>query len=115
MKTASSDPVNPNPTPILREAIEACAHQLFLERGGEHGNDLQDWFRAEALLQERLASQTSALPARSAVAPARPAAQANQPPLRVAAPKAPLASRDAVRRQKVPPAARQLASSHVEH
>jgi Protein of unknown function (DUF2934) len=115
MNTASSDPIHPNPTPITREEIEACAHQLFLERGGEHGNDLEDWFRAEALLQERMASETAALPARSAGAPVPPSSAVRPPPLRVAHIKSPLASRDAVRRQKVPPAARQIASSHVEH
>ena len=30
-----------------REAIEVRAYELFLERGCEHGNDLDDWLRAE--------------------------------------------------------------------
>jgi hypothetical protein len=39
---------------IAREEIAARAHELFLARGGRHGNDWGDWFRAEAeLLQER--------------------------------------------------------------
>ena len=34
-----------------REAIEARAYQLYEERGGEHGRDLEDWSRAETELR----------------------------------------------------------------
>jgi len=31
----------------LTEAIARRAYELFLERGGEHGHDVDDWLRAE--------------------------------------------------------------------
>lgn len=33
---------------IFHEEIAARAYELFLTRGGQHGDDLADWFRAEA-------------------------------------------------------------------
>jgi hypothetical protein len=30
-----------------REEIARRAHELYLERGGEHGKDVEDWVRAE--------------------------------------------------------------------
>lgn len=33
------------------DAIAAKAYELFLERGGEHGHDVEDWLRAEAALR----------------------------------------------------------------
>ena len=39
---------------IPHEEIADRAYALFLARGGQHGDDLADWFRAEAeLLEER--------------------------------------------------------------
>lgn len=39
---------------IFHEEIAARAYELFLARGGQHGDDLADWFRAEAeVLRER--------------------------------------------------------------
>lgn len=39
---------------IFHEEIAARAYELFLARGGQHGDDLADWFRAEAeVLHER--------------------------------------------------------------
>jgi hypothetical protein len=32
----------------IQERIKERAYQLFLERGSEHGRDLEDWLRAEA-------------------------------------------------------------------
>jgi hypothetical protein len=32
------------------EQIEKRAYELYLARGGEHGNGLQDWFMAERVL-----------------------------------------------------------------
>jgi hypothetical protein len=34
-------------TPALEEEIRRRAYEIFLERGGEHGRDLEDWLRAE--------------------------------------------------------------------
>jgi hypothetical protein len=30
-----------------REAVELRAYELFVERGGQHGHDVDDWLRAE--------------------------------------------------------------------
>jgi len=35
---------------IQRQAIEQRAYQMFLEHGGTHGQDLDDWLEAERLL-----------------------------------------------------------------
>ena len=35
---------------IQRQGIEKRAYQLFLEHGGTHGHDLDDWLEAERLL-----------------------------------------------------------------
>lgn len=32
---------------VQHQAIERRAYQLFLERGGAHGHDLNDWLEAE--------------------------------------------------------------------
>jgi hypothetical protein len=39
----------------IREAIATRAFELFLERGGQHGHDIDDWLRAE---QDVLASRS---------------------------------------------------------
>lgn len=33
-----------------REQIAALAHRFWVERGGEHGHDAEDWLRAEQAL-----------------------------------------------------------------
>ena len=33
--------------------IERLAYQFFVERGYEHGHDVEDWTRAEAVLRSR--------------------------------------------------------------
>jgi hypothetical protein len=44
---------------VTHDEIAARAFELFLARGGEHGDDWGDWFRAEAeLLKGREASKT---------------------------------------------------------
>ena len=35
-----------------REEIARRAHELYLERGGEHGKDVEDWVRAEKELSD---------------------------------------------------------------
>ena len=38
-----------------REEIARQAHELYLQRGGEHGKDVEDWVRAEReLLDEHV-------------------------------------------------------------
>ncbi len=43
------------------EAIARRAYELYLERGGEHGRDLEDWVKAEKeLAGEQVAVQAPA-------------------------------------------------------
>lgn len=35
----------------FEENVKMRAFELFLERGGSHGNDHEDWFRAETELR----------------------------------------------------------------
>jgi|SRR5687767_3833553 len=39
---------------LTHEEIARRAYQLYEDRGGEHGHDLQDWFQAERELREFL-------------------------------------------------------------
>ena len=39
-----------HPTP---EEIELRAHQIYVERGGAHGQDVNDWLQAERELLEK--------------------------------------------------------------
>jgi hypothetical protein len=46
----------PSARPIAdssRAEVAKEAYALFLERGGAHGHDVEDWFRAEQILRER--------------------------------------------------------------
>jgi DUF2934 family protein len=43
----------------IREAVAARAFELFLARGGVHGNDLDDWLQAERELREHQQSRSS--------------------------------------------------------
>jgi len=38
-----------------REEIELCAYQIYVERGGAHGQDVEDWLQAERELVEKYA------------------------------------------------------------
>jgi hypothetical protein len=40
-------------TPPTREEIALRAYQIYLERGGALGNELEDWIRAERELLEK--------------------------------------------------------------
>ena len=40
-----------SPAMLSTEAIASRAYDLFLERGGEHGHDIDDWLRAERELR----------------------------------------------------------------
>ena len=33
--------------------VERVAYELFLKRGGEHGHDVEEWVRAEAIVRQR--------------------------------------------------------------
>lgn len=39
-----------------REEIQLRAHQIYIERGGAHGNDVDDWLQAEHELSEKYAN-----------------------------------------------------------
>ena len=40
------------PRELSTEQIAHRAHELYVQRGGEHGKDLQDWLRAEKELSD---------------------------------------------------------------
>ncbi len=42
-----------NPGKPTPEEIAAEAHAIYLNRGGEHGRDVDDWLEAERRLNER--------------------------------------------------------------
>jgi hypothetical protein len=44
----------------VTEAIARRAYELFLERGGTHGHDVEDWLQAERELLD--AARTSEIP-----------------------------------------------------
>ena len=48
-RRSDSEPPRRDP---LTEAIARRAYELFLERGGGHGHDLDDWLQAERELLE---------------------------------------------------------------
>ena len=43
-------------SPSSGEEIAQVAYELFLKRGGTHGQDQQDWFIAEQIVRQRRAS-----------------------------------------------------------
>ncbi len=50
--SARSEPQTTGGHPT-REEIELRAHQIYLERGGAHGLDVEDWLQAERELREK--------------------------------------------------------------
>ena len=52
------DPVSrveePATSDLSIEEVQAEAYRLFLDRGGEHGHDLEDWLAAEALVRAKM-------------------------------------------------------------
>jgi hypothetical protein len=56
-------PEAPSLVPTVAHAeITARAYQLFLARGGNHGDDQADWFRAEAELRRERGSERAEPP-----------------------------------------------------
>lgn len=49
------------------EEIARRAHELYLQRGGEHGKDVEDWVRAE----KELSNEPVAEPAKNEAGPRR--------------------------------------------
>ncbi len=48
------------PTGELERRIRLRAYELFEQRGGEHGHDLEDWLQAELELIQRKPEKTAA-------------------------------------------------------
>lgn len=49
--------IEKNPPENIAEmctAISALAYQYYLERGGKHGHDLEDWLRAEQEIKSHI-------------------------------------------------------------
>jgi len=46
--------------PIVHDQIALRAFELYLERGGEHGHDVEDWLRAEREVLENVTEAMSA-------------------------------------------------------
>jgi hypothetical protein len=57
-KTRSATVEIPSQPVLDSDAIAARAYQLFLERGGEHGRELEDWLAAERELVLTASSST---------------------------------------------------------
>ena len=51
----NSNPTEKSPNPT-REEIELRAFQIFIERGGTDGHDVDDWVQAEHELSEKYAN-----------------------------------------------------------
>lgn len=50
-KVPGAEPDRATGTPVSPERIAARAFELYLARGGEPGQELEDWLRAEAELR----------------------------------------------------------------
>lgn len=51
-KPSKSEPQTARGAPT-REEIELRAYQIYIERGGAHGQDAEDWLQAECELVEK--------------------------------------------------------------
>lgn len=49
-------------TVSLEDQIAKRAHELFVERGSQHGNDLNDWLQAEREIKEWHQSKSTGSP-----------------------------------------------------
>jgi len=49
------------------EEIARRAHELYIERGGEHGKDVEDWVRAEKELSDKPVAEPAKTRAAQAV------------------------------------------------
>jgi hypothetical protein len=54
--TEKSQPETVPSVPISEE-IELRAYQIYIERGGGHGQDVEDWLQAERELVEKYGSR----------------------------------------------------------
>jgi hypothetical protein len=65
----AAEAVSSAPEQPSAEAITRRAYELFLERGGTHGNDVDDWVRAELELSAAQ-SEAKESPSAREIAPA---------------------------------------------
>ena len=57
-KQPKSKAVKPPKPAVAQEQVARLAYELYLRRGGEHGRDQEDWFRAERILVEERRKKT---------------------------------------------------------
>jgi hypothetical protein len=50
-KKKTTTPAEPSNVPLTRQEVELLAYQLWVDRGKQHGDDGQDWLRAEEQLR----------------------------------------------------------------
>ena len=50
---------------LLEADVARRAHELYVQRGGEHGHDVEDWLRAEKDLRNPLRQPTKFMAARA--------------------------------------------------
>lgn len=51
--TSNGSPSVPIAKSASHEEVARLAHRFWAERGGQHGHDVEDWFRAEQALRAR--------------------------------------------------------------
>ena len=51
VRSDAPDPASPSPV-VSHDVIARRAHEFFVQRGGTHGHDLEDWLAAERELRE---------------------------------------------------------------
>jgi hypothetical protein len=64
MPMAKEFAIRTHPT---REEVEVRAHEIYVERGGAHGRDVDDWLQAERELLEEKYGKTSRMAKAAAV------------------------------------------------
>jgi hypothetical protein len=58
-KSSTMEPEKAAIQTIEHERVAELAHELFLARGAGDGHDLDDWLKAETLLQQQIRSSGS--------------------------------------------------------
>lgn len=57
VRRQAGDPAIP-PAALPHEVIACRAHERFVQRGGSHGQDLEDWLAAERELRDESTRRT---------------------------------------------------------
>lgn len=52
LKTGKLEAAQTGKPAVNPEEVAKLAYEIYLKRGGAHGNDLGDWFEAEAQLRK---------------------------------------------------------------